>query len=106
MGAWGDIHDPKVSDLVNTMPIVSDPQQLTLDDLVVVTRYEVEISDDAAIENPIMATASDVLILAHANRQRGCTVCGHDPVAHANICVRRTAHTRRRNRYNSTRGGV
>ncbi len=106
MGAFEDIHDPKVADLVNTLPIVSDPQQLTLDDLVVVTRYEVEISEDAVEENPVFAMASDILILAHANRQRGCSVCGHDPVAHANICIRRTAHTRRRTRYASKRRGV
>lgn len=106
MGAWRDIHDPKVSDLVDTLPIVSEPVQTTLDDLVVVTRYEVEIMEDAMVEAPLMATASDVLILAHANRQRGCPVCGHDPVAHANICVRRTARTKRRTRYSSRRQGV
>lgn len=107
MGAWRDAHDPKMADLVNTAPIVSDPVQITLDDLMIVQRYEVEIMPDALVEEPdAMATASDIFVMAHANRQRGCPVCGHDPVAHANICVRRTARTRRRTRYNSKRVSV
>jgi hypothetical protein len=106
MGTWEDTHALTLGDLANTEPIVSEPVQLVLDDLIVVQRYEVEILSDAAVENPATATASDVLMLAHANRQRGCSVCGHDMAAHANICVPRTAHTKRRSRYNAKRSGV
>lgn len=107
-GVFEDLHNPRLRDLVGTAePLVADPAQITLDDLVIATRYEVEIEHDAMDENPTATvTASDVMTMRHANRNRGCSQCGHDQAAHLTICIPRTARTKRRTRFNSKRGSV